>query len=496
MTHSKILFYFCISFVIGIFFESVIKIPQVFLWNFLIISVLIIFYFLFFKRDIFIILGFCLFFIIFGVLRTQISEFNILNDDLSKFNDKDKIVLTGKIISEPEVRDNFQRIKVKSEKSTVLITTDRFPKYKYLDELEVEGKPQTPAESEDFNYRKYLLKDHIYSVMFFPQIKIIGEAPKTLDSLIYSAILNFKEKTRHSIRRIFLPPHSSILEGVLLGDKGAVSQELKEKFRITGLSHIIAVSGMHVVILSSIIMSLLIFIGLKRGQAFYGALFFILSYVVLVGLPSSAVRAGIMGIIYLLAQKIGRQTMSPRIVVLAASFMLFLNPLLLFYDIGFQLSFMAVLGLIYLEPLLRHFFKSLIFNFFKIKIKEKYESFIMIFSATVSAQIFTLPIIVYNFGNFSFISPITNALVLPVVFGIMFFGFISALTGIFSFTVSWIIALPCYFLLSYFFWIIDIFSKPWAFRVIENVSYIWVLISYFLLVVFTGYFHKKLSFKI
>jgi competence protein ComEC len=496
MTPSKILFYFCISFVSGIFLESIIKIPQVFLWFFLIIGVLITFNFLFFKKDIFFILGFCLFFIVFGILRTQIAKFDILNDDLSKFNDKEKIILTGKIISEPEIRDNFQRIKVKSQKSTILITTDRFPKYEYLDELEIEGKLQTPMESEDFNYRKYLLKDRIYSVMFFPEIKIIGKSSRGLTSGIYSGILWVKEKLRDSIRNNFLPPHSSVLEGVLLGDKGAVSQELKEKFRITGLSHIIAVSGMHVVILSSIIMFLLIFAGIKRGQAFYGAVFFILIYVILVGLPSSAVRAGIMGTIYLLAQKIGRQTMSPRIVVLAASFMLLINPLLLFYDIGFQLSFLAVLGLIYLEPVLRQFFKLLIFKFLKFKIKEKYESSIMIFSATISAQIFTLPIIVYNFGNFSFVSPITNALVLPVIYGIMFFGFISALIGIFSSAISWIVALPCYFLLSYFFWIINIFSKPWAFKIIENVSWIWILILYFLLIVVTGYFHKKLSFKI
>jgi competence protein ComEC len=426
----------------------------------------------------------------------QISEFNILNDKLSELNDKEPVVLTGIIIKEPELKDNSQKFKVKIGQSVVLATTNRYPEYQYLDIVEISGKLETPMETEDFNYKRYLLKDHIYSVMFFPEIKIIGKDSRGLTSGVYSGVLWVKEKLRDSIRNNFLPPNSSILEGVILGDKNAISQEIKEKFRVTGLSHIIAVSGMHVVISSSIVMIFLIYIGLWRNQAFYGAVIFIIVYVVLVGLPSSGIRAGIMGIIYLLGQKIGRQTVSSRTIVMSAVLMLLINPLLLFYDIGFQLSFLAVLGLIYLEPIIRNFIKLLIFKISKFKVKEKNENVIMFFSATISAQIFTLPIIIYNFGNISFVSPITNVLVLPVIYGIMLFGFLSSVAGIFITSLGWILSLPCYFLLNYFFWIVNIFSKPWAYSVVENVSWIWILISYLLLIFITGYFYKKISFKI
>jgi competence protein ComEC len=237
-------------------------------------------------------------------------------------------------------------------------------------------------------------------------------------------------------------------------------------------------------------MSFLIMMGLKRPDAFYFAIFFISFYIILTGLPASGIRAGIMGGLYLLAQKLGRQSMGIRVIVLACAVMLIFNPLLLFYDVGFQLSFLAVIGLIYLEPI---FTKML--NFF-IKIlplldKEKTKGFVKIVSATFAAQVFTMPIIVYSFGNISFVSLITNLLVLPIVYWLMIFGFLSAFIGIFSVTLGWVISLPCYFLLNYFLWIIDFFSQQWAIKTFENVHWIWLIISYFII----GYVTKSLRKK-
>ena len=259
---------------------------------------------------------------------------------------------------------------------------------------------------------------------------------------------------------------------------------------VTGLSHIIAVSGMHVVILSSIIMFLLIGLGLRRDQAFYIAVIFICFYIILAGLPPSGIRAGIMGTVYLFAQKIGRQSVSSRIIVLACGLMLLFNPLLLFYDVGFQLSFLAVLGIIYFEPLIRKFFKFLV-KFFYTKvaggnlktylpaIREKNESLFSMLSVTIAAQIFTLPIIVFNFGNISWVSPITNILILPAVSFLMLFGFLSSTIGIFSRALGWVSSIPCHVLLNYFIWVVDLFSKSWMHKTIENVSWIWLVVSYF-----------------
>jgi competence protein ComEC len=478
MTPSKILFYLSLSFIAGIFFESLVEIPQIFVFGVFILGIIIIFSFLLLKNNFFIIAGFCFLFLCLGILRIQANEFKIKNNELRKFNESGVINLTGYICGDPDVRNTYQRIKVKIGESVVLITTNRYPEYKYLDTIKVEGELETPQETEDFSYKNYLMKDGIYSVMFFPKVEL-AETSKTAGfwQKFYSLILLFKQKIRQSIQKNFSPPQSSILEGTILGDNGAMSEDLKNKLNITGLRHIIAVSGTHVVILSVIIMSILLMFPIKKGKAFYFTIILIFLYAFLTGLPASGVRASIMGSLYLFAQKLGRQSIGIRVIVLACCVMLFINPMLLIYDVGFQLSFLAVIGLIYLEPVFSGFLDFWAKRIFH-EVKEKASGFIKIVSSTFAAQVFTLPIIIYSFGNISFVSPITNLLVLPVVYWLMIFGFLSAFLGIFSGLFGWVFSVPCYFVLSYFLWVIDFFSQDWAIKNFNSVHWIWLVICY------------------
>ncbi len=517
MTPSKILFYLCLSFVAGIFFESLIKIPQIFLWTFLFFAIFMIFIcFLLYLRSYgqgksfklgpyLSIAGFCILFLVLGILRMQISEFNIANNKLSKSNDRGQIILIGIISGEPDIRDTFQKLKVDIEGSAVLVATNRYPEYKYLDKIKLTGKLETPSVTDEFNYKNYLMKDGIYSVMNFPKVELISSKHKyNTWSFLYEKILFFKQKLRESIKNNFSPPQSSILEGTILGDNGAMTQELKNKLNITGLRHIVAVSGTHIVILSAIIMSLLMFLGFYRGQAFYIVIILIFSYIVLTGFPASGIRAGIMGGIFLLAQKLGRQSATLRIIALAGAVMLLLNPLLLFYDVGFQLSFLAVLGLIYLDPPAKIFLQKFFRAIERIlvshnshdrenygTIENKTGNLFNVVSATLSAQIFTLPILVYNFGNISYVSLVTNILISPIVSLLMVFGFLLSIAGVFSNIFGQIFFMPCYFLLLYFVWVIDFFSQPWAMKVVQNVSWIWLVISYLIIGLFTKLINKR-----
>ena len=480
MSGSKILFCFCLSFILGIFLESIFDSPQIILWGALFLAIIFI---AVRKAEI---LGFCILVFVIGILRVQITEFNIENNELRRLNGAN-VVLQGVIVNEPDVRDNYQKLKVKIKDSTVLINADLYQKYGYQDIIKVSGKLETPQEFEDFNYKNYLMKDGIYSVMGFPKIEKQGKSRGSPTSTAFEGVLWLKQKTRQSIQYSFNPPESSILEGTVLGDNAAMSDELKNNLNTTGLRHIIAVSGTHVVILSSIIMSLLLMLGLKRGSAFYFAVLIICFYIIFTGLSASGVRAGIMGFLYLLAQKLGRQSLGVRVVAIAAALMLAINPLLLAFDVGFQLSFLAVLGLIFLEPA----FAAILNIFTKGKLKE----FIKIISATFAAQVFTLPILLYNFGNISLVSPITNLLVGPVVYWLMIFGFLSAFAGIFINWLGWILAIPCYFLLQYFLWVINFFSRPWAIKTFENVHWIWLIVLYLMVIVLTRYLNKKFMQK-
>ncbi len=410
-------------------------------------------------------------------MRFQISEFNILNDKLSKFNDKPgKITLAGQIAYEPDIRDNFQKLKLKVDGSLILVTVGRYPEYKYLDNIKVTGKLKTPGVFDNFNYKNYLLKDGIYSVMDFPEVELISQKHDyNIFSFLCEKILFLKSKLIESIDMNFHFPDSTILQGVVFGNDKNMPKDLKDKFNATGLSHLTAVSGSNIVILISILMVFLLSLGLWRGQAFYFAVILIWLYIILIGFPVSGIRAAIMGCVGLLAQKLGRQNTSSRVLLITASLMLLQNPLLLFYDISFQLSFLASMGIIYLKPLID--------VFFKIIASENFKSLFDIISITFAAQIFTLPIILYNFGRISLIAPVTNILVLPIIPLLTILGFLVSILGTVSHILGFIFYIPCWFLLVYFVKVLDIFSKPWATKTIQNISFIWVVMYYLILLI-------------
>ncbi len=506
MTPSKTLFCLCISFVVGIFLESLIKIPQVFIWGILFLGVLITLFSLL-VHPLFVrirdglkvnsvVFGFCVLFLALGILRVQISEFTILSDKLAKLNDRpEKITLTGQIIAEPDIRDTSQKLKVKIGENLVLVTAARYPEYKYLDTIKITGKLKTPPEFEDFNYKNYLMKDGIYSVMDYPKVELVyyqnGRSSvlvvNNFFSFLYEKILFVKGKLMDSVSMNFSPPQDSILQGVVYGNDKNMPKDVKDEFNATGLSHLTAVSGSNIIILIDILMGFLLFLGLWRQQASYWAIGLIWFYIVLIGLPVSGIRAAIMGSIMLLAGILGRQNASARALVLAGALMLLQNPLLLLYDVSFQLSFLASLGIIYAKPLIDY---SLQFSrdFSK---KYGFKFIVDILSITFAAQVFALPIIVYNFGTLPLISPVTNVLVLPIIPWLTILGFLVSIVGVFSNALGFIFSLPCMFLLAYMIKILEIFSQPWAVKTIANIHWLWLVLYYVLLSILIWYLNKK-----
>lgn len=435
---------------------------------------------------------FCFVFLILGIWRYQVIELRIKNNELIEYNDSnEEIVLIGRVVKEPDVRETNVKLTIETRfpdgnrvSSRVLVTVSRYPEYKYGDELKITGNLQAPPVFEDFNYKNYLVKDGIYSVVYYPKVELLNRGEyKNFISAGYAGILFFKDKLRQSIYRSLSPPQSSILGAMLLGDKNRMSQDLKEKLNIAGVRHITTVSGMHVVILSSILMSLLLWLGFWRGQAFYISIIIIFLFIAMTGFQTSGVRAGIMGGLFLLGQKIGRKSVSSRAIVMAAGTMLVINPLLLFHDVGFQLSFLATMGIIYLSSAFKKWLRFIPQKL--IRLKE-------IIAMTFAAQIFTLPILVYNFGRISLVAPLTNVLILPFVYWIMIFGFIFGLAGILWQPLGMIFSLPCWFLLTYLIKIVDFFFRGgWAAKTFENVRWLWLIISYLILGFFVWYLNKK-----
>ena len=493
MTASKIFLYFCLSFIGGIFFDSFFTPHIILLCAGLILGLILIS--VFFKYKNFVVIGFCILFLVFGIWRHQLAELRIMNNELRKYNDQEKIItLVGLVAKEPDIREKSVKLTVQPEniKGKVLITTNRYPEYQYGDELKITGRLEEPQIFEDFNYKNYLLKDGILAVINFPEMELIGE---NFGNPIMKSLFSLKQRLKESLNNVMSPPQSGLLEALFFGDEENIPKDWKEKFNLTSTRHIAAVSGMNITIISALILNFLLFLGFWRPQAFYLSIILIFLYILMIGAPASAVRAGIMGILFLAAQHLGRISTGSRVIVFAATLMLIQNPLLLTLDIGFQLSFLAVMGLIYLQPIFSDFLKKIPDFFLKDLTFEIFQVRVNL-SATLAAQIFALPILIYNFGQVSIISPITNILILPLIPIITILGFIFSFIGIFWQGLAQILSWPAWLLLSYILKIIDLSSKiPFSYLIFKNVHWIFLPISYLALGILTWRLQENQKLK-
>lgn len=508
MSGSKILFYFCLSFISGIFFSSYIA-PYLAQIGFLNTHLVAIFGGLILglvlisvfwssnfkknkKRKRIVVVGFCLLILVAGIGWHYQAKLKSEHNKLAALN-KQQLTFTGIVTEEPDLRTNHTKLTLtvtkingsdlknsKSEK--VLVTTSRYPEYRYGDRLKVKGIIKTPTVFEDFNYKQYLAKDKIYGVVYYPQIRLIQS---NQGNSIYAKILAVKNKLREVIYKNLSPPHSAILGAVTLGDKRRLSEELKQKLNRAGVRHITAISGMHVTILTAILMSLLIGIGLHRSKAFYFAIGLIALFITMTGFQTSAIRAGIIGSLFLWAQHLGRTGSSGRGLALAAAVMLIHNPLLLKADVGFQLSFLAVIGIVLLSSTFQSWLKKV----------PRFLNLRNILAMTLSAQVFALPILIFHFKHFSVVTPFTNILIVPLLPYIMGLGFLFALLGLIWGFLGWLISLGVWLLLSFVLTIINFFANlPFAYPALEA-SWIWLVIIYLILVLITWKLKRKKRWK-
>jgi competence protein ComEC len=211
---------------------------------------------------------------------------------------------------------------------------------------------------------------------------------------------------------------------------------------------------------------------LSRRQAFWFAVLGLLLFITMVGFPASAIRAGIMGFLVLFAQYIGRLNRSGNAILLAAAIMLLVNPKLLRDDIGFQLSFAAACGLIYLAPLIEKYFQK-IPNFLSLR-----DSMVM----TLAAQIMTLPLIIYHFDQLSVLAPLVNVLVLPIVPLIMMSGLASLLTGLIWLPIARVAIWLPWLILSYLIKVVELFAEiPFVAFEMNNFPWWLIPVSYLLI---------------
>ena len=420
-----------------------------------------------------------------GTFRSQKFLSQIENSKKQLLREKE-IEIFGFVDEIPECQEKTCQLVVRLEKEDkkVLVKTLKYPQYKYGDKLKIAGKITEINSSANYYYKNYLLEKKVLAEFDFPKIEKVGEG---FGNFLKKILLNFREKFKEKVEEFLPSPQVWILEALIFGQDTKISKEWKEKLNLTGTRHIVAASGMNITILFQLVLNFALAFSLWRQQAIFLSLFLIFLYVLMIGAPSSAVRAAIMGCLALIAQLFGRYSFGTRPLLFAATAMIFQNPLILIADVGFQLSFLAVLGLI--------FWKDFFQNLFKKIPNPKIYPLRDTLATTFSAQIFTFPLLLYNFGNFSLLSPLTNLIIVPLLPHLtvlfLFFGILAMI----SWPIGWVFSLPVYLILTLLCQSIDFFSKLYPSRFSFKISVFWLLFFYSILAIFTWQWRERQRLK-
>lgn len=428
-----------------------------------------------------------------GLLRATLSEHRITPSQIDFYNEQ-KIEIEG-VIVETDIRRDRAKYKINAKtlifndqkpmtndqlpiKGNILIALNKYPQYHYGDLIKIYGELKTPGIFDGFSYSNYLSRYGIYSVMYQPRVNLIKS---NQGNFFWRAMTFLQNKFMEKINQIFPEPHASFEAGLLVGARKGIPDELMEKFNITGLTHIIAISGYNITIIIVFVMWILK--SLPRRISFIVAIVAIVLFTLFVGASPAVVRASIMGILGLIALNYGRQNNIHITVLFSAFFMVLWNPKILWFDVGFQLSFAAVLGLIYVAPVFDKYAKKLPKAF---GVREAIQM-------TLSAQVMALPIIVFNFERLSIIAPLANLLVIFAIPPAMMFGFVAVLLSFISTPLSLIFGYITWGILTYIIKIIELMAAvPYASINIPGMK-LWMMFGYYIMLIGLLAYYKKWS---
>ncbi len=356
------------------------------------------------------------------------------------------VVLQGIISGFPDERDTYTALVIELESLSikkepfanqagqgwrtalgkVLVRASPFATWHYGDRVQVVGRLELPAESEGFSYRDYLARKDILAYMPRAEVSLLES---NQGSVFYAAVYRLRQNGLVALSRIFPEPEASLLAGILLGIESGIPANVRQAFVDSGTMHIVAISGFNITLLAGLFMGVL---GRLLGRWREVALSVVLIsvYTILVGANASVVRAALMGVLTLFAAQIGRRQSGINSLVVVAALMAIFDPDIL-WDVSFQLSFAATLGLVlYASPLNEWAVRQ----FSRLTRPETAQRWGNLFGEwalfTLAAQVTTLPIILYHFQRLSIVALLVNPLILPVQPSVMVGGGIAMLLAL------------------------------------------------------------------
>ncbi len=385
-----------------------------------------------------------------GILRYELATRVFPSNHIIKFLDSAQpLTISGEVVGFPhkkrkrveaefEVKEIAYQDKNIATCGKVLLRLWRFDFHPgYGDRLQIIGRIQEPRAERnpgEFNYKKFLAVNGVHGIINIsnPEAVII-QAVKHKLSIPYF-IYVIKRKFYRSLSDLYPGQSGALMKGLLLGERGEISPELKDAFARCGVIHALAISGLHIGyigIIFFVLFSLLRFNYQARIMAVLVSIFF---YDLLIGFEPPIVRASLMMGIFLVGKLLQRPTDILNVISTAAIIIMLINPLELF-QASFQLSFAAILAIVYLYKRLKIIFDKLpvFIKLTKYKFGEYLGTLLLV---TIAAQLGTLPIAAYYFGRIQIAAFVLNLFVIPVVGIIIALGFATLIFSLFSMSIA------------------------------------------------------------
>ena len=322
-----------------------------------------------------------------------------LKNDNSKFSNEEEI--TG-LIKSKKVTNNKITLELKSKENIILnYYVDTYDELNKLNDTLYEGiiitahgtlkQPSNNTIPNTFNYKKYLKSKKIYYTFKADALEIVGQ-----NSNIYYQFKHWLSKRIESI------DDTGYIKAFVLGSKNEIDEDIFKTYQNNGITHLFAISGMHISLFSSILLFLLKKIHLKDNQAYPIILLFLLGYTFLVSFTASVVRAFTLYLLLYLNKRLKLGATTTRIFIYAIVLILLLNPFFIL-DIGFLYSSLTSFGLILFSDYLKTSNKVL-----------------ALLRVSLIALLFSLPITINNFYEYNFLSILANILIVPLVSTIIY----------------------------------------------------------------------------
>ena len=320
-------------------------------------------------------------------------------NDNSKFSNEEEI--TG-LIKSKKVTNNKITLELKSKENIILnYYVDTYDELNKLNDVLYEGiiitahgtlnQPSNNTIPNTFNYKKYLKSKKIYYTFNADALEVVGQ-----NSNIYYQFKHWLSKRIESI------DDTGYIKAFVLGSKNEIDEDIFKTYQNNGITHLFAISGMHISLFSSILLFLLKKVHLKDNQAYPIILLFLLGYTFLVSFTASVVRAFTLVLLLYLNKRLKLDIRTTRIFIYAIVLILFLNPFFIL-DIGFLYSGLTSFGLILFSDYLKTSNKVL-----------------ALLRVSLIALLFSLPITINNFYEYNFLSILANILIVPLVSTIIY----------------------------------------------------------------------------